>query len=97
MTMNTLALNTELAHLTINQLDHGPTPEAVLSRLRQSIKASPMALGTFVGMRCTDERSIGQDINTANYVLLYDSHAMMIKLTYFQPRGQWEISYCSFI
>lgn len=95
--MNTLALNTELTHLTMNRLDHGPTPEEVLGRLCHSIKSSTMALGTFCGLRCTDKRSIGKDLSTAHYILRYEKYAVMVKLTFFLPRNHWEISYCSFI
>ncbi|MEQ8707275.1 MAG: hypothetical protein RIC19_25305 [Phaeodactylibacter sp.] len=95
--MNTLALKTELTHLTMNRQAFGTTPEEVLNRLRRSIKANAMPLGPFLRMRCTNKRKIGRDIQTAQYVLLYDKQSLLIKLTYFLPRNRWEISACSFI
>lgn len=95
--MNTLALKTELTHLTLSRRPLGTTPEEVLNRLRQSIKSSAMPLGRFLSMRCTDKRVIARDIRTAQYVLLYEQEALMVKLTYFQPRNRWEINTCSFI
>lgn len=95
--MNTLALTTELTHLALNRRAFGNTPEEVLNHLQQFIKSSSMPLGTFIGRKCTSKRSIGKDIRTAKYVLFYDKHALMIKLTHFLPRNKWEISTCSFI
>ena len=95
--MNTLALKTELTHLTMNRSPFGRTPEEVLNRLRQSINGSPIPLGSFLGMRCTGMRNIGKDIRTAQYVLLYEGQALLIKLTNFLPRNRWEISTCSFM
>lgn len=95
--MNTLALKTELTHLTLSRHASGTTPEAVLSRLRQSIKGSALPLGACRGMRCTDRRDIGKDIRTAHYALLYDKKVLLVKLTNFLPRNSWEISSCSFL
>ncbi|MBV6653017.1 MAG: hypothetical protein KI786_04630 [Mameliella sp.] len=95
--MNTLALKTELAHLTISRPSYGSSPQEVLKRLRQRIKSSAMPLGSLISIKCTSKRRISEDIQTAQFLLVYEHHALLTKLTYFAPRKKWEISGCSFI
>lgn len=91
-TMNALALNAAIANFTSERLPSHSAPEQIINTLRRLFKQQADGLGAFRGMRCTERRSIGRDLSIVRYALLYERQTLVIKLTRFKPRNQWEVS-----
>jgi hypothetical protein len=66
-------------------------PEELLDSVKQFLTQHRQQLGQPLSCRCLHRRRLSNDMQVASYELRYASHRLLLNLTYFAPRGRWEI------
>ena len=66
-------------------------PEQLLDSVKQFLAQHRQQLGQPLSYQCLQQRQLSKDMQVASYELRYAKHSLLLNLTYFAPREQWEI------